>query len=162
MAGKVKAIPEGFHTVTPAITVRDGMKALEFYKQAFGAEVRGVHKAPDGKVAHAEVKIGDSVIMLADEFPGFSASPQALGGIATSLTIYAENVDQLFDRAVKAGATVTMPLADQFWGDRWGTITDPFGHRWSLAQHIEDVAPDEMERRSKEAFAKMASAAKAQ
>jgi PhnB protein len=162
MAGKVKAIPEGFHTITPAITVRDGTKALEFYKQAFGAEVRGIHKMPDGRVAHAEFKIGDSVIMLADEFPGFSTSPQALGGTPVSLTIYTEIIDQLFDQAVKAGATVTMPLANQFWGERYGVVTDPFGHRWSLAQHIEDVAPEELERRSKEAFARMASAAKTQ
>src|SRR5579875_2873411 len=122
MAGKVKAIPEGFHTITPAITVRDGTKALEFYKQAFGAEVRGIHKMPDGRVAHAEFKIGDSVIMLADEFPGFSTSPQALGGTPVSLTIYTEIIDQLFDQAVKAGATVTMPLANQFWGERYGAV----------------------------------------
>ncbi|MDE3180911.1 MAG: VOC family protein [Acidobacteriota bacterium] len=156
----VKAIPEGLRTVTPAITVRDGKKALEFYKQAFGAEVKGVHLAPDGKVAHAEILIGDSVVMLSDEFPPMATSPQTIGGTATGLIIYAENIDQLWDRAIKAGGTVTMPLADQFWGDRWGALTDPFGHRWSFAQHIEDVAPEELARRSKEAFAKMAAAAK--
>lgn len=156
MAANVKAVPEGYRTITAAITVSDGNKALEFYKQAFGADVRGVHHAPDGKVAHAELKIGDSIVMLSDEFPPMSTSPQTIGGTATGLIIYAENIDDLWNRAIKAGGTVTMPLADQFWGDRWGTLTDPFGHHWSLAQHIEDVAPEELKRRAKEAFAQMA------
>lgn len=156
MAGNVKAVPEGFRTITAALTVRNGNKALEFYKQAFGAEVRGVHLTPDGKVAHAEIKIGDSVFMLSDEFPPIAVSPETIGGTASGLIIYAENIDQLWDRAIKAGGTVTMPLDNQFWGDRWGTLTDPFGHRWSLAQHVEDVAPDEMARRSKKMFAEMA------
>lgn len=161
MAGNVKAVPDGFRTVTPAITVRGGKKAIEFYKQAFGAEAKAIHLAPDGKVAHAELIIGDSVVMLSDEFPPMATSPETIGGSATGLIIYAENIDQLWDRAVKAGVTVTMPLADQFWGDRWGAVTDPFGHRWSFAQHIEDVAPEELARRAKEAFANMANAAKA-
>lgn len=156
MAASVKAVPEGYRTITAAITVSNGNKAIEFYKQAFGAEVRGVHHTPDGKVAHAELKIGDSVIMLSDEFPPMATSPQTIGGTATSLIIYAENIDDLWNQAIKAGGTVTMPLADQFWGDRWGTLTDPFGHRWSLAQHIEDVAPEELTKRAKEAFAQMA------
>lgn len=159
MAENVKAVPEGFRTITPTLTVRNGAKAIEFYKQAFGAESRGLHLTPDGRVAHAELKIGDSVIMLSDEFPPMASSPETIGGTASGLLIYVENVDQLWDRAVKAGASITMPLADQFWGDRWGTLTDPFGHRWSLAQHVEDVAPEEMERRSKAAFAKMAAGA---
>lgn len=158
MAGNVKAVPPGFHTVTPTLTVRKGTQAIEFYKQAFGAEARGVHVLPDGRLAHAEIKIGDSVVMLADEFPPMALSPETIGGTASSIYIYAENIDQLWDRAVKVGATVTMPLANQFWGDRFGVLTDPFGHRWNLAQHIEDVAPDELERRSKEMFAKMAQA----
>lgn len=156
MAENVKAVPPGFHTITPTITVKNGTKAIEFYKQAFGAESRGIHLMPDGRVAHAELKIGDSVIMMSDEFPPMAVSPETIGGTASGLLIYVENVDPLWERAVKAGATIFMPLANQFWGDRWGTLTDPFGHRWSLAQHIEDVAPDEMERRSKEMFAQMA------
>lgn len=162
MAGKVKAIPEGMHTITPHLVIKGANQAIEFYKNAFGAEVKGgVFQGPDGKVMHAEIKIGDSVVMLADEFPGMGdcSSPQTLGGTTTSLNIYTENVDQLFDRAVKAGATVTMPLANQFWGDRYGQVKDPFGHLWALGQHVEDVAPPEMERRAREMFAQMAKAA---
>ena len=161
MAGNVKALREGQHTITAHLVIKGAAKAIEFYKNAFGAEPQGVHQTPDGKVMHAELKIGDSTIMLADEFPGMGtcASPETLGGTTTVLNLYRENIDQLFDRAVKAGATVTMPLANQFWGDRYGQIKDPFGHAWALGQHIEDVAPAEMERRAKEAFAKMAQAA---
>jgi PhnB protein len=159
VAEKVKAIPEGMHTITTHLVIKGADKAIEFYKKAFGAEVRNdIHHTPDGKVMHAELKIGDSILMLADEFPGMgtASSPVTLGGTTTVLNIYIDNVDQLFDRAVKAGATVTMPLADQFWGDRYGQIKDPFGHAWALGQHVEDVAPDEMERRAKEIFTKMA------
>jgi PhnB protein len=162
MAGKVKAIPEGMHTITPHLVIKGADKAIDFYKKAFGAETKGgVFRGPDGKVMHAELKIGDSVFMLADELPGMGdcASPQTVGGTTTSLNIYTDNVDRLFDQAVKAGATVTMPLANQFWGDRYGHVKDPFGHSWALGQHIEDVAPDEMERRAREMFAKMAQAA---
>ena len=159
MAATVKAVPQGYHTITPHLVIKGAEKAIEFYKKAFGAEVRGgVFKTPDGKVMHAEVKIGDSVLMLADEFPGMGscASPQTLGGTTATLNVYTENVDQLFDRAVKAGATTTMPLSDQFWGDRYGQVKDPFGHSWALGQHIEDVAPEEMERRGKAMFEQMA------
>lgn len=162
MAGKVKAVPEGYHTITPHLVIKGADKAIEFYQKAFGATVKGgVFHTPDGKVMHAELKIGDSTIMLADEFPGMgdAKSPQTLGGTTTSLNIYTDNVDQLFDRAVKAGATATMPLANQFWGDRYGNVKDPFGHSWALAQHIEDVAPEEMERRGREAVAQMSKAA---
>jgi PhnB protein len=155
MAGKVKAVPEGTHTITAHLVVHDGNKAIEFYKKAFGAEVTGVHHTPDGKVMHAELKIGDSKLMLADEFPG-AKTPQALGGSPVVLNIYVEDVDALFNTAVAAGATVTMPLANQFWGDRYGQIVDPFGHRWALGSHVEDVAPDELGRRAKAAFAEMA------
>jgi len=160
MAGNVKALREGQHTITSHLVVRGGDKAIEFYQNAFGAQVQGVHHTPDGKVMHAEFKIGDSTIMLADEFPGMGtcAAPETLGGTTTVLNLYTENVDQLFDRAVKAGATVAMPLANQFWGDRYGQVKDPFGHVWALGQHVEDVAPEEMERRAKEAFAQMAKA----
>jgi PhnB protein len=157
MAGKVKAVPEGLCTVTPSLSVRDGNQALEFYKKAFGAGVKGVFRTPDGKVAHAEFKIGDSVLMLADEFPdmGF-AGPETIGGSPVVLNVYVDNVDELFNQAIAAGAKAARPLANQFWGDRYGHLTDPFGHKWALAQHIEDVSPEEMERRGKEFFAQMA------
>jgi PhnB protein len=157
MAGNVKAVPEGMHTITPHLVIRDCSKAIEFYKQAFGAEVKGVHHTPEGKVMHALLKIGDSNLMMADEFPGFgSKGPQTLGGSPVVLNLYVDGVDRLFNQAVSAGATVTMPLANQFWGDRYGQVVDPFGHHWALAQHIEDVAPEEMERRAKAVFAEMA------
>jgi PhnB protein len=156
MAGEVKAVREGGHTITAHLVVNDASKAVEFYKNAFGAEILGIHYTPDKKkVMHAEVKIGDSVVMLADEWPDMgSKSPKTLGGSPVVLNLFRDNIDQLFEQAVKAGATVTMPLMNQFWGDRYGQLEDPFGHRWALGQHIEDVAPDEMERRAKEAFAK--------
>jgi PhnB protein len=145
-------------TITAHLVLNDASKALEFYKNAFGAEIHGVHKTPDGKVMHAELTIGGARLMLADEFPDFySLSAKTLGNSPVVLNLYVdEDVDSLYNQAVAAGATATMPLANQFWGDRYGQITDPFGHRWALGQHIEDVAPAEMERRAKEAFAKMA------
>jgi PhnB protein len=153
----VKPVPEGYHTLTPSLTVRDAARAIEFYKQAFGAEVRGgVAKGPDGKVMHAELQIGDSVIMLTDEFPEFgSLSPQSSGGAGMSLHIYVDGVDAAFDRAVKAGAQVEMPVSDQFWGDRYGKLKDPFGHKWSIATHIKDMSADEMKRSMDEAMQKM-------
>ena len=153
MAGKLKS-----GTIIAHLIVNDASKALDFYKNAFGAEILGVHKTPDGKVMHAELSFGGARLMLADEFPGIgSGSAKTLGGSPVVLNLYVpEDVDSLFNQAVGAGATVVMPLADQFWGDRYGQITDPFGHRWALGQHVEDVAPDEMERRAKEAFAAMA------
>jgi PhnB protein len=151
----VKPIPDGYHTLTPFLTVRDASRAIDFYQQAFGAQLRGgVAKGPDGKVMHAELKIGDSVIMLSDEYPEFgSLSPQSGGSTSMGLHIYVEDVDHAFDRAVKAGAHVDMPVTDQFWGDRYGRLKDPFGHKWSLATHTADVAPEEMKRRMEEAFA---------
>jgi PhnB protein len=152
----VKPIPEGYHTLTPSLTVRNAERAIEFYKQAFGAEVRGgVAKGPDGKVMHAELKIGDSVIMLTDEYPEFgSKSPQSIGDSGMGLHIYLDNVDAAFDRAVKAGASVEMPVMDQFWGDRYGKLRDPFGHKWSMATHVRDMSQDEMKKGMDEAFAK--------
>jgi uncharacterized glyoxalase superfamily protein PhnB len=151
-----KPIPEGYHTLTPFLTVRNAIRAIEFYKQAFGAQERGVAKGPDGKVMHAELKIGDSVIMLSDEFPEFgSLSPQSVGGSPMGLHIYIENVDAAFDRAVKAGAQVEMPVSDQFWGDRYGKLKDPFGHKWSIATHVKDMSADEMKRSMDDAMAKM-------
>ncbi|MGH9493372.1 MAG: VOC family protein [Candidatus Sulfotelmatobacter sp.] len=153
----VKPIPEGYHTLTPFLTVRDAERAIEFYKNAFGAESRGVMKGPDGKVMHAEVKIGDSVVMLSDEFPDFgSVSPQGLGGSPMGLHIYVQDVDASFDRAVKAGAQVEMPVMDQFWGDRYGRLKDPFGHKWSIATHTKDLSMDEMKKGMDEAMAKFA------
>jgi PhnB protein len=155
----VKAVPEGLHTITPHLVVNDGEKALEFYKKAFGAEIGPVHKTPDGKVMHADFKIGDSKLFLADEFPGMGCpSPKTAGGSSVVLNLYMDGIDKVFDQAVNAGAIVTMPLGNQFWGDRYGQLKDPFGHVWALGQHIEDVAPDEMARRAQEAFAHMANA----
>jgi PhnB protein len=156
MAGNVKAVPEGTHTITPHLSVREAAKAIEFYQKAFGAQVLFVHKLPDGKVMHATLKIGDSRLMLADEFPGMGTkAPPTLGGSPVVLNIYVEDVDTLFKQAVAAGAEVTMPLANQFWGDRYGQIIDPFGESWALGSHVEDVAPEEMERRANAIFAEM-------
>src|SRR5271170_6160786 len=157
MADKVKAIPDGFHTITPHLVVRDAHRAIEFYKQAFGAEVLHVAPAPGGKVMHASLKIGDSILMLNDEFPeyGGSLAPTAAGGSGVALHIYLENVDAAFARAVSAGATVKMPLMDQFWGDRYGMLMDPFGHKWSLATHTRDMTQEEMLQEQEKAFAKM-------
>jgi uncharacterized glyoxalase superfamily protein PhnB len=141
----VKAKPDGYHTLTPYMTVRDAARAIEFYKQAFGATEKGVAKGPDGKIMHAELRIGDSVFMLADEFPEFgSLSPQSTGGSGMGLHIYTEDVDSAFDRAVKAGAQVDMPVSDMFWGDRYGKLSDPFGHKWSIATHKRDMSEEEM------------------
>ena len=152
----VQAIPKGYHTITPYMTVRDAARAIEFYKQAFGAKEKGLMKGPDGKVMHAELVIGDSIIMLADEFPEFgSLSPQSTGGSGTGLHIYIEDVDSAFDRAVKAGATVEMPVDDMFWGDRYGKLRDPFGHKWSIGTHKADLSMEEMKKGMDEAMAKM-------
>ncbi len=152
----VKPVPDGYHTLTPFLTVRDAARAIEFYKEAFGAKERGVAKGPDGKVMHAELMIGDSIIMLGDEYPEFGClSPQAIGGSSSGLHIYLDGVDAAFDRAVKAGAEVEMPVADQFWGDRYGKLKDPFGHKWSIGTHVRDMSADEMKRAMDEACTKM-------
>jgi uncharacterized glyoxalase superfamily protein PhnB len=156
MPDKAKAVPAGFHTLTPHITVRDADKALEFYKRAFGAEVLNVARMPNGKVMHAAVQIGDSKLLLNEESPEYGAlSPLSTGGTGVVLHIYLENVDAAFDRAVSAGAEVKMPLMDQFWGDRYGVVADPYGHKWSLATHIKDMSPEEMQRAQDEAMASM-------
>jgi uncharacterized glyoxalase superfamily protein PhnB len=152
----VKAIPEGYHTLTPYMTVRDAARAIEFYKQAFGAVEKGVMKGPDGKVMHAELRIGDSLFMVADEFPQFgSLSPQSTGGSGTGLHIYVEDVDSAFDRAIGAGATIEMPVSDMFWGDRYAKLMDPFGHKWSLATHVRDMSPEEIEEAQEEFMKQM-------
>lgn len=153
----VKPIPEGYHTVTPYLAVDDAAAAIEYYKKAFGATERVRMDAPGGKIGHAELEIGDSLVMLSDPFPQASTRPpHELGGTSASVFLYVEDVDEVVKQAVAAGATVTMEVADQFWGDRFGTITDPFGHLWSLATHVEDVPPEEMAERAKEAMAAMA------
>ena len=144
----VKAIPDGYHAVTPYLTIRDAAAALEFYPRALDATVCFRIAGPDGKVGHAEIRIGGSVIMLSDEFPEMDVvSPQTLSGATSSLLLYVENVDALFAKAVAAGCTVVKPIANQFYGDRSGTVKDPFGHRWTIATHVEDVTPEEMARR---------------
>jgi PhnB protein len=153
----VRPIPPGYHTLTPHIIVRDAARAIEFYKAAFGAKERGAMKAPDGRIVHAELMIGDSILMLADEFPEMGGrSPLSVGDSSTSLHIYVDNVDAAFERAVKAGAQATMPLMDQFWGDRYGQVKDPFGHKWSIATHVKDMSPEEMQRGMEEGFARAA------
>jgi PhnB protein len=151
-------VPEGYHTVTPYLAVEDAARAIEFYTRAFGAKEAVRMDAPGGKIGHAELEIGDSRIMLSDPFPQASTKPpKELGGTSFSVMMYVEDVDAAFKRAVDAGATVSMELADMFWGDRFGTVTDPFGHSWSLATHVEDVPPEEMAERAKAAMAQMAS-----
>jgi PhnB protein len=144
-----KSIPDGYHSVTPYLIVKGGAEAINFYKRAFGAVEQMRMASPDGRIGHAEIKIGDSVIMLADEHPELGhRSPQSLGGAGVSLMVYVDQVDEVFKQAVASGAKELRPLKNQFYGDRSGTLQDPFGHQWTLATHIEDVAPDEMRRRA--------------
>jgi len=148
----VESTPEGYHSVTPYLIVRGGADAIEFYKKAFGAVELFRMPSPDGKIGHAEIKVGDSPIMLADEFPDMGyKGPQSIGGSPVSLMIYVDDVDTVFKQAVDAGATVKEALQDKFYGDRMGTVIDPFGHRWHLATHKEDVSPEEMQRRAQAA-----------
>jgi PhnB protein len=144
----VKPIPEGYHTVTPYLIVKDAVRAIEFYKKAFGATEIMRFEMPGGKLGHAEIRVGDSVVMLADEVPEMGIKgPQSLGGAGVSMAVYVTDVDARFNQAVAAGATVTRPLKDQFYGDRSGTLTDPFGHIWTIATHKEDVPMQEMKKR---------------
>ncbi|MGZ8848037.1 MAG: VOC family protein [Pyrinomonadaceae bacterium] len=150
----VKTIPDGYHSVTPYLIITGAAEAIDYYKKAFGATELFRMPAPGGKIGHAEIKIGDSPIMLADEFPemGYGyKSPQTLGGSPVSIMIYVEDVDTVFDQAVAAGGKVQRPVKDQFYGDRTGTLEDPFGHVWHVATHKEDVSAEEMERRAKAA-----------
>jgi len=150
-----KPIPEGLHTVTPSLKIRDTAKAIEFYKEAFGAMERGRFEMPGGAIMHAEIQIGNSVVMLGEEMPEMGAKgPLTLGGTPVRLHIYTEDVDSLFARATKAGATVMMPVADQFWGDRYGVLSDPFGHEWSIATHTKDMSIDEMKKSVEELFSR--------
>jgi uncharacterized glyoxalase superfamily protein PhnB len=150
-------VPAGFSTVTPHLNVRDAAQALEFYKKAFSAVETVRMPGPGGKILHAEIKIGDSHIFLADEMPEWgSKSPLMLGGTATAVCLYVEDADAVFNQAVSAGARVAMPLADQFWGDRYGKLVDPFGHEWAVATHLEDLTPAEIKKRQEVAMAQMA------
>jgi PhnB protein len=145
----VKPIPEGYRTVTPYLIVNDAARAIAYYCEAFGARERMRMAGPDGKVGHAELEIGDSVIMLADEFPEMDArGPQAIGGSPVSILLYVDDVDSQFNRAVAAGGKVLRPVENKFYGDRSGALQDPFGHQWHLATHVEDVSPEEMARRA--------------
>jgi len=159
MTKQVKAIPEGYHSVTPYLTIQGAAKAIDFYKRAFGAKEIMHMDMPGGKIMHAELQIGDSRIMLSDEIGGVCKSPQALGGTTSSIFLYVEDVDSVFKQAETAGGKVVMAPADQPWGDRFATLTDPFGHVWSLATHVEDVAPEEIDRRMKEMMSKRAQSA---
>ncbi len=153
----VKPIPEGYHSVSPALAVDGAAEAIEFYKRAFGAKERFVMPGPEGMIAHAELEIGDSVVMLSDPFPHSTVRPpKELGGTSVGIFVYVEDVDAVFEQAVNEGATVTMALEDMFWGDRFGKLTDPFGHAWSIATHIEDPTPEQMTERMAEAFAQQA------
>ncbi len=152
-----KPIPDGYHSVTPTLTVRGAANAIEFYKKAFGAQETMRFLGPDGKsIMHAEIKIGNSRIMLADESPQMKClSPQSVGGATSGIFLYVENSDDVFNRAVSAGGKVTMPIADAFWGDRCGGIEDPFGHRWMIATHKRDMTPEEMHKAGLEFFKNM-------
>jgi PhnB protein len=162
MPNAVRAIPEGYHSITPALTCKDAARAMDYYKNVFGAAEIMRMPGPEGKIMHAELRIGDSVIFVSDEFPGMSCAPTPGATNPVYIFMYTENVDVIYNRAVAAGAKVNMPLMDQFWGYRYGKVTDPFGHQWGLAQHVEDVAPEDMKRRQKEAMATQAARAAGQ
>jgi uncharacterized glyoxalase superfamily protein PhnB len=142
---KVQAVPPLYGSVTPALVIRDCTRAIEFYKQAFGAKELSRMPGPDGKLMHAEIQIAGRVVMLGDEAPAMGAlSPQTVGGSSTRLMLYVKDCDAVFQRAVAAGATAEMPPADMFWGDRYGTLVDPFGHKWAVATHLRDMTPKQM------------------
>jgi uncharacterized glyoxalase superfamily protein PhnB len=154
MATKAQAIPQGYHTVTPSLVVAGAAKALDFYKKALEAEELMRFPGPDGSIMHAEIRIGDSRIMLGDEMPEHGGrGPKSYGGTPVAFFVYRENVDAAWKRAVDAGGKEIMPLADQFWGDRAGCFEDPFGHRWWLAQHVQDLTPDELKKAAESFFA---------
>ena len=157
MAKAKNPIPEVLHTITPHLTVKGAAQAIDFYKKAFGAIERSRMPGPNGLIMHASMKIGDSSFFLADEMPGMegagSTSPTKAGSTTVVLNLYVQDSDKLFKQAVAAGAKVTMPLADQFWGDRYGQVKDPYGHVWAIATHTEDLSPKEMEERGRQAMA---------
>lgn len=148
---QVEAVPSGYHTITPYMTIKNCAQAMEFYKKAFGAVETARILGADNKIMHAEMKIGDSILMMTDENIQWDhKGPEQLGGSPISVLLYVNNVDDIFDRAIKAGATVIREVRNEFYGDRMGTLKDPFGHTWSVGTHVEDVSPEEMEKRMKE------------
>lgn len=157
MTASVKPVPDGFHTATPSMVVRDAAKAIDFYKQVFGAEERMRMPGPDGKIIHAEIKIGDSIIFLSEEIPNMGGkSPQSVGAYTGGIYIYVPNVDEIHQRAVDAGAKSAGPVSDMFWGDRLGHFVDPFGHAWSVSTHVADLTEKEMEKGAEQFYARMA------
>ncbi len=154
---QVKKIPDGYHSITAYLNVKEGIKAIDFYKKAFGAKEIMRMMTPDGKaLAHAEIEIGDSKLMLSDEIPEMkNTSPTTLGGSSGGIFLYVEDVDKTFNQAVSEGAKVLFPVEDQFWGDRHGSVEDPFGHRWSISTHVRDLGPEEMKKAAEEAMSKM-------
>jgi PhnB protein len=153
MAKNVKPVPDGYHTVTAYLVQKDTKRALEFYRKAFGAETMMTMPGPGGRVMHAEVKIGDSIVFMSDEMPEWSPetkAPQTAGCVTSSIFLYVPDTDAVFKKSVDAGAKALQPPTDMFWGDRFGKVVDPFGHHWGIATHKEDVAPEEMKKRQKE------------
>lgn len=151
-----KPIPDGFHSATPSLVVSDSKKAIEFYKKAFGANEIYQFPGPEGKIMHAMVKIGDSFIMMCDEFPDMGAkSPTSIGGTPVTIQLYVEDANKIFNQAVNAGAKVTMPIMDAFWGDRYGCVIDPYGHSWAIATHQKDMTPEELRKAGEEFFCNM-------
>jgi uncharacterized glyoxalase superfamily protein PhnB len=159
MAKASKPVPDGYHTITPSLTLDNAAETIDWYKKAFGAEEISRSKGPDGKIMHAELKIGDSRFMMNDVMPGYKG-PRAFGGSPASLWLFVENSDALFNRAVGAGATVQMPLEDQFWGDRAGAVADPAGYTWWIATRKEEFTPEEMQQRAADFFKNFAPSAR--
>jgi PhnB protein len=156
MSPPVKPVPDGYHTATPALTVDDGARALEFYEKAFSAKKREGVSSFDGKILHAEFSVGDSIFMLSDEFPAMgNRSPKSLGGSTGGVWLYVPDVDKTYRQAIEAGAVSVSEPTDMFWGDRHARVRDPFGHEWSIATHREDVSPAEMEKRAKQFYSAM-------
>ncbi len=157
MTTSVKPVPEGFHTATPSLVVHDAAKAIEYYKKAFGAEERMQMPGPDGRIMHAEIKIGDSIIFLSDEMPGMGGkSPQSAGAYTGGMYLYVPNVDEVFKQAVDAGGKASGGVNEMFWGDRLGHFVDPFGHAWTVATHVADLTEEKMEEGAQEFYAQMA------
>ena len=146
-----KPIPDGFHTTTPSLVVDNSKEAIEFYKKAFGAKEIYQMPTPDGKIMHAMIQIGDSFVMMSDEFPQMGArSPKSVGGTSTTIHLYVDDADKIYAQAIEAGAKPTMPIMDAFWGDRYGGVLDPFGHSWGIATHKKDMSPEEMQQAARE------------
>jgi len=153
---EIEKIPKDYHSITPVLIVKNGDEAIEFYKKGFGVEERSRMKGPDGRIAHAELKLGDSVFMLSDEYPEMEChSPKTIGGSPVSMYVYVEDVDSVFNKAISAGAKALDPVKDQFWGDRHGRLEDPFGHLWSIATHKKDLSEEEMKKAAEAAFSQM-------